>query len=91
MRRMGALQEYLPDHLRHDGIGTLAIAGISPVIPGSSARTNPVPRVRGQQGRLGARRLITALMTAFYMFRLMEMTFSARTAARCGRTHGGGA
>ena len=56
-------------------IGTLAIAGIPPLAGFFSKDEILFRVVPGEQGDLGDRRVVTALMTAFYMFRLMAMTF----------------
>ena len=55
MRRMGGLKKYLPVTFATMCIGTLAIAGIPPFSGLLQQGRNPVPRVRGQQGDLGAR------------------------------------
>jgi len=77
MRKMGALRRYMPGTFITMGIATLAIAGI-PGLAGffskdeilwkaySSPYGSPVYWLIG---------VITALITSFYMFRLMYMTF----------------
>ena len=75
MRRMGGLKKYMPVTFATMMIGTLAIAGIFPLSGFFSKDEILYQAFLAQQGDLGARRSITALMTAFYMFRLMAMTF----------------
>ncbi len=76
MRKMGGLAPRLPQTYRTMLIATLAIAGIVPLsgffskdqILGSvAAAGHPVLYVVG---------VVTAAMTAFYMFRLVRMTFA---------------
>ena len=74
MRQMGGLKSYIPWTFLTMGIATLAIAGIPPLagffskdeILWQAWRANPVLWVIG---------FATALMTAFYMFRLIFLTF----------------
>ena len=75
MRRMGGLKKYLPVTFATMLIGTLAIAGIPPFAGFFSKDEILFRAFLQQQGRSGCSRSSTALMTAFYMFRLMAMTF----------------
>ena len=75
MRRMGGLKKYLPVTFATMMIGTLAIAGIPPLSGFFSKDEILFRAFLREQGDLGARRSSTAFMTAFYMFRLMAMTF----------------
>ncbi len=74
IRRMGGLRKHLPITYRTFLIGTLAISGIPPLagffskdqILASAMETSPIFFVLG---------LGVSLMTAFYMFRLLFLTF----------------
>jgi NADH-quinone oxidoreductase subunit L len=74
IRRMGGLRKHLPITYRTFFIGTLAISGIPPLagffskdqILASAMETAPIFFVLG---------LGVSLMTAFYMFRLLFLTF----------------
>jgi NADH-quinone oxidoreductase subunit L len=74
MRKMGGLADKIPTTFRTMFIATLAIAGIPPLagffskdeILWQSWKANPILWVIG---------FTTALMTAFYMFRLVYLTF----------------
>src|SRR5579863_9012333 len=78
MRNMGALSQKIPVTYRTMFIATLAIAGIPP-FAGFFSKDEILWQTWASEG--GAYRLlwfigfITALMTAFYMFRLMFLTF----------------
>lgn len=77
MRNMGGLKEYLPHTFRVMLVGTLAISGV-PLLAGffskddilwqafSSPSGNPIFWAIG---------ILTAILTAFYMFRLLYLTF----------------
>ncbi len=81
MRRMGGLAKYLPVTYWTMLMGWLAIAGIPPLagffskdeILASTFGTHALPVSIGQI--LWAVGLVTALLTAFYMTRLMGLTF----------------
>ena len=75
MRRMGGLKKYLPVTYATMMIGTLAIAGIPPLVGVLQQGRDPVPRVSAATRSIWVLAVVTALMTAFYMFRLMAMTF----------------
>ena len=81
MRNMGALAGKIPTTYRTMFIATLAIAGIPP-FAGFFSKDEILWQTWSSEG--GAYRLlwligfITALMTAFYMFRLMLLTFHGR-------------
>src|SRR3990172_8602228 len=74
MRRMGALRQYLPVTYVTMLIGTLAIAGIPP-LSGFFSKDEILYRTFLGNRLLWVLAAVTALMTAFYMFRLMAMTF----------------
>jgi NADH-quinone oxidoreductase subunit L len=74
MRRMGALRTFMPVTFITMLIGTLAIAGIPP-LSGFFSKDEILFRTFTQNRLLWALAAATALMTAFYMFRLMSMTF----------------
>src|SRR6185503_1520473 len=74
MRRMGALKKYLPVTFATMMIGTLAIAGIAP-LSGFFSKDEILFRAFLFNKAIWAIAVLTAFMTAFYMFRLMSMTF----------------
>ena len=74
MRRMGALKKYLPFTFATMMIGTLAIAGIVP-LSGFFSKDEILFRAFLANKAIWVIAVITAFMTAFYMFRLMSMTF----------------
>ena len=75
MRRMGGLKKYLPVTFATMMIGTLAICRHSSALGILQQGRDPLPRVLRATRRSGSSASSTALMTAFYMFRLMSMTF----------------
>ncbi|MEW5982141.1 MAG: NADH-quinone oxidoreductase subunit L [Acidobacteriota bacterium] len=74
MRRMGALKKYLPVTFVTMLIGTLAIAGIPP-LSGFFSKDEILYRTFLSSRWIWGLAAVTALLTAFYMFRLMSMTF----------------
>src|ERR1700676_3251056 len=74
MRRMGGLRRYLPVTFATMMIGTLAISGIVP-FSGFFSKDEILYRAFLSNKAIWVVGIITALMTAFYMFRLMSMTF----------------
>jgi NADH-quinone oxidoreductase subunit L len=74
MRRMGDLRRYMPVTYMTMMIGTLAIAGIFP-LAGFFSKDEILFRAFLTTKIIWGFGVITALMTAFYMFRLMSMTF----------------
>ena len=74
MRKMGAMRLYMPVTFMTMGIGTLAIAGIPP-FSGFFSKDEILYRTFLESPWLWALAAITAGMTAFYMARLMFMTF----------------
>jgi len=74
MRHMGGLKKYLPVTYVTMMIGTLAIAGIPP-LSGFFSKDEILYRAFLSSRIIWAVAAITALLTAFYMFRLMSMTF----------------
>jgi NADH-quinone oxidoreductase subunit L len=93
MRHMGGLKKYLPVTFMTMMIGTLAIAGIFP-LSGFFSKDEILYRAFVHNKLIWGLAVATAMMTAFYMFRLMAMTFfggyrgPAWEAA--GRGHGDG-
>jgi NADH-quinone oxidoreductase subunit L len=93
MRRMGNLKKYLPVTFATMMIGTLAIAGIPP-LSGFFSKDEILFRAFLDNKLIWGLAVLTALMTAFYMFRLMSMTFfggyrgPAWEAAGHGHAHG---
>ena len=91
MRRMGALKKYLPVTFVTMFVGTLAIAGIPP-FSGFFSKDEILFRAFVNNKAIWVLAVATAFMTAFYMYRLVAMTFfgdvsrSGVGAARaCGR------
>jgi NADH-quinone oxidoreductase subunit L len=74
MRRMGGLKKYLPVTFLTMMVGTLAIAGIPP-LAGFFSKDEILFRTFLSNKAVWVLAVVTALMTAFYMFRLMSMTF----------------
>jgi NADH-quinone oxidoreductase subunit L len=74
MRRMGGLKKYLPVTYATMMIGTLAIAGIVP-LSGFFSKDEILFRAFLANKVIWVIAVATAMMTAFYMFRLMAMTF----------------
>jgi NADH-quinone oxidoreductase subunit L len=77
MRHMGGLKKYMPVTHATMFIGTLAISGI-PGLAGFFSKDEILAQVYGSahgSTALYVLGLITALMTSFYMWRLMYMTF----------------
>jgi NADH-quinone oxidoreductase subunit L len=74
MRKMGGLKRYMPVTYMTMMIGTLAIAGIPP-LAGFFSKDEILFRTFLANKLIWSLAVVTALMTAFYMFRLMSMTF----------------
>jgi NADH-quinone oxidoreductase subunit L len=74
MRHMGGLKKYLPVTFWTMLIGTLAISGIFP-LSGFFSKDEILYRTFLQNRVIWGVAVVTALMTAFYMYRLMSMTF----------------
>ena len=75
MRRMGALKDKIPVTYRTMLVGALAIAGI-PGLAGFFSKDEILWKTYSSHHLLlYALGLLTALLTAFYMFRLIYMTF----------------
>jgi NADH-quinone oxidoreductase subunit L len=74
MRRMGGLRKYLPVTFATMMLGTLAIAGIFP-LSGFFSKDEILFRAFVANKAVWVLAVVTAFMTAFYMFRLMAMTF----------------
>ena len=74
MRRMGGLKTFMPVTFVTMLVGTLAIAGIPP-LAGFFSKDEILFRTFLHNRALWILAVATAGMTAFYMFRLMAMTF----------------
>jgi NADH-quinone oxidoreductase subunit L len=74
MRHMGGLQKYLPVTYATMMIGTLAIAGIFP-LSGFFSKDEILFQAFLHNKIIWVLAVVTAFMTAFYMFRLMSLTF----------------
>jgi NADH-quinone oxidoreductase subunit L len=90
MRRMGGLKKYLPVTYATMMIGTLAIAGIPP-LSGFFSKDEILLRAFMGNKVIWVLAVATALMTAFYMFRLMAMTFFGGYRGPAWETAGHGA
>src|SRR5476649_1395679 len=90
MRRMGALKKYMPVTFATMFIGTLAIAGIVP-FAGFFSKDEILFRAFLHNKPVWVLAVATALMTAFYMFRLMAMTFFGAYRGPAWETAGHGA
>ena len=74
MRKMGDLKRYMPVTFMTMMIGTLAIAGIIP-FAGFFSKDEILFRTFLTNKIIWSFGVLTALMTAFYMYRLMSLTF----------------
>src|SRR5437667_726989 len=74
MQRMGGLRRFLPVTFVTMMIGALAIAGIPP-LAGFFSKDEILLQAFSKNRALWALGSVTALMTAFYMFRLVALTF----------------
>src|ERR671915_1683682 len=74
MRRMGGLKKYMPVTFTTMMVGTLAIAGIPP-LSGFFSKDEILLNAFVGNKAVWVIAVVTALMTAFYMFRLMSLTF----------------
>ena len=77
MRRMGGLRQHLPVTFVTMCIGAVAIAGIPP-LSGFFSKDEILYRTFLHSRLLWGIGVVTAAMTAFYMFRLINMTFFGR-------------
>ena len=75
MRKMGGLRSYIPITAATMGIATLAIAGILP-FAGFWSKDEILWKAYQTSWIYWAIGAITAMMTSFYMFRLLFMTFA---------------
>ncbi len=78
MRHMGGLREKLPLTYRSMLAGSAAIAGV-PLLSGFFSKDEILLQVGQHSVVLLIAGLLTALMTAFYMFRMMLLTFEQET------------
>jgi NADH-quinone oxidoreductase subunit L len=74
MRKMGGLKKYLPVTFATMMIGTLAISGIIP-LSGFFSKDEILFQAFLHNKAVWIVAVVTAFMTAFYMYRLMSMTF----------------
>ncbi len=74
MRKMGGLKKYLPVTFATMMIGTFAIAGIAP-LSGFFSKDEILFQAFLHNKAIWVIAVVTAFMTAFYMYRLMSMTF----------------
>ncbi len=79
MRKMGGLRRYLPKTYKTFIIGTLAIAGIPPFAGFFSKDEILMEALVEGNIYFWAIGAVAAFMTAFYMFRLVFMTFSGKS------------
>lgn len=81
MREMGGLKKYMPVTFMTMLIGTLAISGV-PLLSGFFSKDEILYRAYSSPNGsviLWAMGLLTAIITAFYMFRLLFMTFYGKS------------
>jgi NADH-quinone oxidoreductase subunit L len=74
MRRMGGLRKHLPITFLTMIVGTLAIAGVPP-LAGFFSKDEILLKAFLGNKVLWVTAVVTALMTAFYMYRLISLTF----------------
>jgi NADH-quinone oxidoreductase subunit L len=89
MRHMGALKRYMPVTFVTMLIGTLAIAGIPP-LAGFFSKDEILFRTFLGNRVVWALAAATAFLTAFYMFRLMSLTFWGGYRGPAWEAHGAG-
>jgi len=89
IRKMGGLKEYIPWTHRTFLVATIAIAGIPPFAGFFSKDTILWEAFAGEHGSvwLWAVGLVTAGLTAFYMFRLVFLTFYGKTRLSAEKAH----
>lgn len=90
MRRMGGLKKYMPVTFVTMFVGTLAIAGIPP-LSGFFSKDEILLRAFLANRAVWIIAVATAMMTAFYMFRLVAMTFFGEYRGPAWETTGPGA
>jgi NADH-quinone oxidoreductase subunit L len=78
MRKMGALWGKIPTTAKTFLVGTIAIAGIPP-LAGFFSKDEILGKTFEHSPVLWAVGLVTAGLTAFYMFRLVNMTFFGKS------------
>ena len=88
MRKMGNLKKFMPVTYATMMIGTLAIAGIPP-FAGFFSKDEILFQAFLHNKFIWVLAVATALMTAFYMWRLMAMTFFGAYRGPAWETHGG--
>ncbi|MXY23600.1 MAG: NADH-quinone oxidoreductase subunit L [Acidobacteria bacterium] len=88
MRRMGGLKSKMPITFWTMTIGAVAIAGIPP-LSGFFSKDEILYRTFLHSPVLWGLGALTALMTAFYMFRLINMTFFGAYRGPAPDAHGG--
>ena len=86
MRKMGNLKKYMPVTFATMMIGTLAIAGIPP-FAGFFSKDEILFQAFLHNKFVWVLAVATALMTAFYMWRLMAMTFFGAYRGPAWETH----
>jgi NADH-quinone oxidoreductase subunit L len=89
MRRMGGLWRKIPWTFGTFLIGTLAIAGIPPLAGYFSKDAILAAALEAHRVGLFAVALFTALLTAFYMGRLLVLTFFGHYRGETADAHGG--
>jgi NADH-quinone oxidoreductase subunit L len=89
MQRLGGLRRLMPVTFATMMVGTLAIAGIPP-FSGFFSKDEILYRTFISNRALWALAVATALLTAFYMFRLMMLTFWGQYRGHAGGAHAHG-
>jgi NADH-quinone oxidoreductase subunit L len=86
LRNMGGIKKYLPITYATFLIGVLAISGIPP-FAGFFSKDEILAKAFEQNAAIWALAVIASLLTAFYMFRLLFLTFFAAPRADANRMH----
>lgn len=86
IRKMGGLRKYIPLTYFTFFIGVLAIAGIPP-FAGFFSKDEILANAFGQSPIAWGVAVLASVLTAFYMFRLLFLTFSGKTRASEDTVH----
>jgi NADH-quinone oxidoreductase subunit L len=89
MRKMGGLRKVMPWTFGLFVIASLSLAGIWP-LAGFWSKDEVLASALEKQPLLFALAIITVFMTAFYMFRVIFLTFGGKSRAETGHEHSEG-